>query len=361
MHFLQLLSLALPLSLAVAVPYGAAPGGCKPSSPACCSNPLIRKEWRTLTTQQKQSYISAVKCLQSKPAKLSNLYSASKSRFDDFQASHVDLTPNIHWNAPFLPWHRYFISLYEQELRTTCGYTGAQPYWKLALDAGSEAAILKSPVLDPVTGFGGNGPYIPDAEAAAFPNLPFVVPGRSGGGCVPNGPFAKRNVSLALGDTLGYDPHCLRRDISPYIVTQAGNASVVNWALAAPNFYEFNIRLQGGLQPDQMTLHASVHIGIGGNSGDIANVNSSPGDPLFFLHHANLDRIWEQWQASAPGRRTDFFGPDKEWAYPFNFFGDIPYSNITADFDVGFGGLSGSKKVRDLLNPLTGPLCYKYA
>lgn len=190
--------------------------------------------------------------------------------------------------------------MYEQELRTTCGYTGAQPFWDLSLDAKSEDDVLKSPLLDPIIGFGGNGPYMSDTEASAFPNLPFVVPGRSGGGCVANGPFAKRNVSLALGATLEYDPHCLRRDISPYIVTQAGNASVVDWALSADNFYDFNIRVQGGLQPDQMTLHASVHIGIGGNTGDIANVNSSPGDPLFYLHHANLDRIWEEWQAKGP-------------------------------------------------------------
>lgn len=62
----------------------------------------------------------------------------------------------------------------------------------------------------------------------------------------------------------------------------------------------------------------------------------------------------------APGRRTDFSGPDKEWAFPFAFFGEIPYTNITADFEVGFGHLSGPVKVRDLLSPLNGPLCYRY-
>lgn len=138
--------------------------------------------------------------------------------------------------------------------------------------------MLRSPVFDPVTGFGGNGPYIPDAEAAVFPNLPFVVPGRSGGGCVPDGPFAGRNVSLALGATLGFDPHCLRRDISPQVVHAAGNQGVVDSALAQPNFFEFNKRLQGGLTPAELTLHAAIHIGVGGNSGDIANVNSSPGE-----------------------------------------------------------------------------------
>lgn len=365
MHFLQILALALPIGHAVAAPVADATTddasadsfagrGCGPR------DQLVRREWRTLSTRDKQRYISAVQCLQTKAPQLASRYAASKSRFDDFQASHVDLTPNIHWNAPFLPWHRYFIHLYERELRTTCGYTGAQPYWNWSLDANNEADVLKSPVFDPVTGFGGNGPYIPDAEAAVFPNLPFVVPGRSGGGCVPNGPFAKRNISLALGATLAYDPHCMRRDVSPLVVSRAGNQGVVNNALASPNFYEFNKRVQGGLQPDQLTLHASVHIGVGGNTGDIANVNSSPGDPLFYLHHANLDRIWEQWQAKSPANRNDFFGPDKEWAYPFNFFGDIPYTNVTAEFQVGIGGLGAPLKVRDLLSPTRGPLCYRY-
>lgn len=54
---------------------------------------------RTLTDQEKRSYISAVQCLQNKAPQLSTEYAASKSRYDDFQASHVDLTPRIHWNV----------------------------------------------------------------------------------------------------------------------------------------------------------------------------------------------------------------------------------------------------------------------
>ena len=43
---------------------------------------------------------------------------------------------------------------------------------------------MKSPVFDPVYGFGGNGPFVP-----IDPTNPNEVPGRTGGGCVFDGPF----------------------------------------------------------------------------------------------------------------------------------------------------------------------------
>ncbi|KAJ1999038.1 hypothetical protein GGI06_006146 [Coemansia sp. S85] len=43
----------------------------------------------------------------------------------------------------------------------------------------------------------------------------------------------------------------------------------------------------------EFTLHGSVHLGVG---GDMATLYSS-NDFIFFLHHANLDRLWDQWQS----------------------------------------------------------------
>jgi tyrosinase len=31
-------------------------------------------------------------------------------------------------------------------------------------------------------------------------------------------------------------------------------------------------------------------------------LSTSPNDPVFFLHHANVDRLWAAWQARHPGR-----------------------------------------------------------
>lgn len=40
-------------------------------------------------------------------------------------------------------------------------------------------------------------------------------------------------------------------------------------------------------------LHNRVHAWIGGQMG----TSSSPNDPVFFLHHCNVDRLWNLWQA----------------------------------------------------------------
>lgn len=38
------------------------------------------------------------------------------------------------------------------------------------------------------------------------------------------------------------------------------------------------------------------------------DVSLSPGDPMFFLHHTNLDRLWWEWQAVNSSRVTDMGG-----------------------------------------------------
>jgi len=39
-------------------------------------------------------------------------------------------------------------------------------------------------------------------------------------------------------------------------------------------------------------IHNNVHLAVGGTMGGA----SSPADPLFFCHHANVDRLWADWQ-----------------------------------------------------------------
>jgi tyrosinase len=42
------------------------------------------------------------------------------------------------------------------------------------------------------------------------------------------------------------------------------------------------------------SYHDTVHVWVGGT---MANIHISPADPLFWMHHAQVDRIWSLWQA----------------------------------------------------------------
>lgn len=44
--------------------------------------------------------------------------------------------------------------------------------------------------------------------------------------------------------------------------------------------------------------HGSVHVRV---SGDMCCVPTASYDPIFYLHHANVDRIWARWQLTHPG------------------------------------------------------------
>jgi tyrosinase len=65
----------------------------------------------------------------------------------------------------------------------------------------------------------------------------------------------------------------------------------------------------GGFQSDLEGVHGGVHNAVGGTM----RTARSPADPLFWLHHAQVDRLWAQWQASPngkpPSNRTETLKP----------------------------------------------------
>jgi hypothetical protein len=66
---------------------------------------------RTLSSREKADYIAAVKCLQSLPSQ-DNTVPAAKSRFDEFQAYHIEQSDNgIHVTVRMIWIHRLFTPL----------------------------------------------------------------------------------------------------------------------------------------------------------------------------------------------------------------------------------------------------------
>ncbi|KAI9641112.1 hypothetical protein NHQ30_010542 [Ciborinia camelliae] len=266
----------------------------------------------------------------------------------------------------FLPYHRYFVASYEKALREECGYRGAQPYWDWTLDISSAGDFAQSPIFDARFGFGGNGAWIPyNASDANQPSAPLGdMPGRTGGECVTDGPF--QNITLRLGpgpDLSGSaGPVCLRRDFSPLIATRFLDERDIQYTLQQPDFGWFNIVIDGDqrtmLPPNfvSRSIHAGGHWSIGGSFGQITDLYISPSDPLFYLHHANLDRVFWSWQMrKLPERYTDISGP-----LVFGDYENLVAGNTTLEYVLDVGSANVNTTVREVMNIQGGTLCYGY-
>jgi tyrosinase len=273
-----------------------------PRATGACTTPAVRKEWRELTDAEKAEYLRAAVCLRQLPkAKYANI-DAARTRLDDLVYTHFALNTEIHFVANFLPWHRWYVQLHEDLMRSECGFTGTQPYWDWTIDADAKN-VLNSPVFDPVTGFGGNGKLTGSSE-----------PGFER--CVVDGPFANTNLTLGMG--LPYSPehfdrlHCFTRgfnggegiDANGELIIgdmQAGayNSGVMNIIYAFHTFASMGSMLEGLPHAQSScflypTHHRTtltqiiVHSVIFGDMGPA----TSPNEPLFFLHHGNVDRVW---------------------------------------------------------------------
>ena len=66
------------------------------------------------------------------------------------------------------------------------------------------------------------------------------------------------------------------------------------------DYYPFTRALEFG-------PHGGGHNWIG---GDMGNIQISPNDPVFWFHHAQVDRVWAEWQQNNPGELAALTGPD---------------------------------------------------
>ncbi|KAF8683253.1 Common central domain of tyrosinase [Rhizoctonia solani] len=307
-----------------------------------CSSPAVRKEWRDLDPAVQQNYISAVKCLATKPARV-NGYSGA-TLYDDFATVHMMLADRIHFVAQFLPWHRWFVHAYEGALKE-CGYTGSAVYWDWTRDAGPN--VVNSPIFDPVTGFGGTGTNITERSPVA------------------TGPFVNFTV-VTYADYFGggkyYDrPHFLERNFIS-MPTRNGTVVVVpaseDGTMLSERYTEtmMNNIVNNGQDfesfrgPFEGIPHAAIHDTIGGDMGP----SSSPSEPLFWLHHTNVDRWWWKWQ--------QLNGSARALQYTGNTIQGSSELDASAQDMMPFLGLMGLSDipVSDVLLTNTSKLCYVY-
>ena len=206
-----------------------------------------RKEIRELTSEEWDRFAGAVNefRLSGRWEKIANLHTDPKV----WQVAHSDESG---LQAAFLPWHRVFLRRMEGELQRIDPKV-TMPYWNWALDSEDPAG---SPVLSPDF-FGGSG----DPETSF---------------CVTEGSFSDLSNETCV-------KRLIPRDSGGFLTL----SNLKEVLVENPDYGRFVNTMENGLG-----LHGHLHMFLG---GDMARVNS-PKDPLFYAHHAFIDKLWWEWQ-----------------------------------------------------------------
>ncbi|KAI1324256.1 hypothetical protein F5Y16DRAFT_412166 [Xylariaceae sp. FL0255] len=278
-------------------------------------NSQSRLEWSDYADADRTAFVNAIKCLMRKPSAGSQ-YPGSQNRYEDLVAVHRDMLPNVHQTSSFLPWHRYFVWVFQQMLQEECGFTTPLPWWDETKNAGN---------------FGASDLF----SSQWFGELPLKTSSGQGT-CVSNGAFA--NITLHIGPGDSDTNHCLSRGEAREDTKQC-NSDYVNSCLSQSAFGDFSTCLELG-------PHGYGHNGIGAVMSDVA---SAVGDPIFFMHHSFVDHTFRLWQNANASRLTTISG-----------CADAECTPITLDYVLSSGGLAPNMTVGNALNTLSTSLCYRY-
>lgn len=224
----------------------------------------IRKNATTLTTAERDRFLAALAAFNDR----------GMGRYSDFRNVHTHAgDPEAHGSTGFLPWHRAFLLDLERELQAI-DPSVALPYWRFDQPAPSLFSLDFMGVPDPVgtLQFSGVNPlqfWVTDGTPGIVRPTRFVTQTQ------PANVISEAST-LALGGLGG--------------------------------LYEVFRGMEG--RP-----HGSAHTSFGGS---ISSIRTAAKDPLFFLLHANVDRLWAKWQwlkrrfdltstktFSAPGKAGD--------------------------------------------------------
>ena len=234
----------------------------------------------------------------------------------------------------FLPWHRGYLAAFEAIVAAAIEELGGPedwglPYWNYLDATNPDARHMPSAFLDAAT---------PDGD----PN-PLSAPPRDGTNVLGPQPWFPRDISLGAMAVTRY-------------TSAAGG---LGFGGGRTGFNQFGGRT-GAMEADP---HNIVHVLIGGVTdpgGYMSDPNFAGLDPIFWLHHCNVDRLWEAWLTVSGNvqengndwrngpfpRRFEMPQPDGSLAV-FTPADTLPggalaptYDNLTAGTDVDTAGLA---------------------
>jgi tyrosinase len=204
----------------------------------------VRKNAQTLSPAERDRFVAA----------LGTLNGGGAGRFRDFRDMHVSAaTAEAHGNVGFLPWHRAYLLDLERELQAI-DPSVTLPYWRFDQAAPNVFSLAFMGVSNAV----GRVEF-----TAAHPLNTWRTDGALG-------------ISRTPLFSTGSPPPGLRTELETIALGgTAPNATYANFDVMEGN------------------PHGSAHVRFG---GFISAIPSAARDPLFFMLHANVDRLWAKWQ-----------------------------------------------------------------
>ncbi|MEZ4606719.1 MAG: tyrosinase family protein [Deinococcales bacterium] len=267
----------------------------------------IRKSALELSNQERHDFLKALIMLKNTEA----FVGADYSLYDQFVALHLAVMEvsypenqesinGGHWNIGFCPWHREYLRRFELALQQMVpGVT--LPYW----DWAKNRAIMKELFHDDFMGklthaqqLSGRRWWPKDLDSGFFRHsmplseAPDWWPEQALGWRIPRPlqsvrypssyPNAGRlNATLHRGflEGLSWPPD--EADLDELVHLHVSGTGY-------HHFWYFWYRLEQG-----SNMHNTAHNLIGGHM----STGASPNDPIFWLHHANVDRLKLLWQS----------------------------------------------------------------
>jgi tyrosinase len=251
---------------------------------------------------------------------------------------HPDTPWPSHFNPAIWPWHRILLYLFEDGLRVATGKHLAIPYWDWT-DPKSADVVFTNDLMGPKQGdpkrnyVVTTGPFRKDAWQLNLLSAPSEDPGQSrwlvrAFGVNDQEPGLHLPTAQEVADALALKVY----DVAPFDITSDPDRSFRARLDGAYGFIGKQCSTDGveeltpGRSP-RTGLHSAVHRYVAGlfKVGDemwygTLKTHASPNDPVFWLHHAFLDKIWADWMA----RHGRTYLPEKEIARTGKMLVSVP-------------------------------------
>ena len=250
----------------------------------------VRREIRSLSSEERKALVGAFLRLKADGRWDHHVHShhaAMSATVLPDEPAHPLYRNGAHRGPAFLPWHREFLLQIEADVQAINSAI-TLPYWNWTLDQAEEDPT-KAPIWSEDF-MGGNGVEADDWRVATGPFAhsagAWDIPGGHGGPALQR-QFATIVPTLPTQEDVGLAMAEMLYDTPPYS--------------SSPFVVGFRNRIEGWItqrgdprvKHPGSQLHNRVHLWVGGSMVPM----TSPNDPVFFLHHCFVDKLWADWQA----------------------------------------------------------------